>query len=644
MLKRVFGGGGGGGDGGAERGGGGSALKGRTVSAVRELGPLRVGDLVASGGFAFVYRATRTGEAGPAVALKHVPFARDDEDAAEAARREASLHRRATAAGVPHVARFLGSAVEPACAYHAVALLGEPLNKSLPLQEPAALAAFEDVCAAVAALHALVPPVTHRDIKPENCLKEPDGTGGWSLVDFGSATDRAFSTATVEGVAEVEEDVRRNTTPAFRAPEQWEVFRGGPEVGEKVDVWALGCLLYTLLSGRMPFDGSSKLQVLAARRAPLPEASAPVAALIEAMLTVEPAARPSSSTVLDRVRGIIHGEIDEGPQEPTPQQQQQQQPPTLPPEMPKPPPPDESAREAAGGQADWASFDSPRAAQPSAAEVDLQNRLEKAVALARQYRDERDASRRERDQAVAERDDARARLQVLEVENAKAWRRAEQLEARVAELEGETPRVEPASVCGTDDGADTDTPASFGWVRMEDESRDGMPSASSTAGFDQPDTETDTDRDVPSASRANGFGDDADPFADPFADEPSPFAGRPAQPPPEGTAGGGSLFPDNHARREIPPRARRRRQQRALLDMSQGAISEDDFGEPSGGNSPPSVRADLFASPTGPRQVSRPTHRRTGTDPSFMQTVDFSALANDEDDPFRNVNPFSHEV
>ena len=97
-----------------------------------------------------------------------------------------------------------------------------------------------------------------RDIKSENVLRTPKGT--WVLADFGSATTRAKVYQTTEEIGTEEYNIQRSTTPAYRAPEMWDLYRR-QYIGPPADVWALGCLLYLLMYGRLPFDGLSGLQV-----------------------------------------------------------------------------------------------------------------------------------------------------------------------------------------------------------------------------------------------------------------------------------------------------------------------------------------------------------------------------------------------
>ena len=104
-------------------------------------------------------------------------------------------------------------------------------------------------CAPVAAAlaHAHARGVVHRDLTPANVLVER-GTGRVVVTDFGLARlARSTRSAPISGVLA--------GTPEYWAPEQ----AAGNETGPATDLYALGCILFRLLAGRMPFEGEDRL-------------------------------------------------------------------------------------------------------------------------------------------------------------------------------------------------------------------------------------------------------------------------------------------------------------------------------------------------------------------------------------------------
>jgi eukaryotic-like serine/threonine-protein kinase len=113
-----------------------------------------------------------------------------------------------------------------------------------PPPERAALIAA-DVCNALAAAHARG--LIHRDVKPANVMLTPDGTV--KVMDFGIA--RATSSDTITQTHAV------IGTAQYISPEQVE----GREVDARSDLYSLGCLLYEMLTGRVPFAGESPVSI-----------------------------------------------------------------------------------------------------------------------------------------------------------------------------------------------------------------------------------------------------------------------------------------------------------------------------------------------------------------------------------------------
>jgi len=113
----------------------------------------------------------------------------------------------------------------------------------------AAAVLLEKVAGAVGHAHSLG--VLHRDLKPSNVLLDAAGeplVADFGLVKFVDAASDLTQTGDVLG------------TPSYMAPEQ----AAGriDEVGARTDVWALGAILYELLTGRLPFPGRNREEVL----------------------------------------------------------------------------------------------------------------------------------------------------------------------------------------------------------------------------------------------------------------------------------------------------------------------------------------------------------------------------------------------
>uniref|UniRef100_A0A8C4R8P2 Protein kinase domain-containing protein n=1 Tax=Eptatretus burgeri TaxID=7764 RepID=A0A8C4R8P2_EPTBU len=110
-----------------------------------------------------------------------------------------------------------------------------------PLPSDTVLKIFYQTCRAVQHLHRQNPPITHRDLKIENLLLSSQAT--IKLCDFGSATTARHSpnySWSAARRANVEEEIARNTTPIYRAPEVLDLYSNLP-ITEKQDVWVRHC-------------------------------------------------------------------------------------------------------------------------------------------------------------------------------------------------------------------------------------------------------------------------------------------------------------------------------------------------------------------------------------------------------------------
>jgi eukaryotic-like serine/threonine-protein kinase len=105
-------------------------------------------------------------------------------------------------------------------------------------------------CEGLAEIHALG--ITHRDLKPENLFLVQDRVQGsiLKIIDFGIS--KVTPTPTNEGLACVTSEGDRCGTPPYMSPEQLGL---GGEVDCRTDVWALGIVLFELLTGGVPFHG-----------------------------------------------------------------------------------------------------------------------------------------------------------------------------------------------------------------------------------------------------------------------------------------------------------------------------------------------------------------------------------------------------
>ncbi|EDQ84596.1 uncharacterized protein MONBRDRAFT_30098 [Monosiga brevicollis MX1] len=126
---------------------------------------------------------------------------------------------------------------------------------------------FKQCASAVAFLHGLEPLIIHRDIKvlmppasAENYFLTDDGDV--KLGDFGSCTSERLNPANMSHREKVaaEEAILQVTTPQNRTPEMLDMHSEKP-VDERVDIWALGCLLYTLCYRKHPFEEGNVLAI-----------------------------------------------------------------------------------------------------------------------------------------------------------------------------------------------------------------------------------------------------------------------------------------------------------------------------------------------------------------------------------------------
>ncbi|XP_051144748.1 uncharacterized protein LOC127260826 [Andrographis paniculata] len=271
---------------------------------------VQVRNAIAEGGFSCVYLARDAIHGSKQYALKHIIC--NDQESEELVMKEISVMK--TLKGHPNVVTLNAHAIFDMGRTKEAFLLMEHCEKSLVnvlesrgagfFEEKQVLTIFRDVCNAVFAMHCQTTPIAHRDLKAENILLGPDGL--WKLCDFGSITTNHKRFEKPEEMGIEEDNIRKHTTPAYRAPEMWDLFRR-ELINEKVDIWALGCLLFRLCYLKPAFDGESKLQILNGNyRIPdLPKYNELLIDLIKDMLQSSPDDRPDITQVWFRVNDLL---------------------------------------------------------------------------------------------------------------------------------------------------------------------------------------------------------------------------------------------------------------------------------------------------------------------------------------------------
>ena len=136
--------------------------------------------------------------------------------------------------------------------------LAELLNREGPLPEARILDIATQVASALGAAHAKG--IVHRDVKPENVFllrrKDKDFV---KVVDFGISKSLRSSDLGEDDSPRLTQTGMVLGTPLYMSPEQ---ARGDEELDHRIDVYALGVIMYELATGRVPFTGSNYLSII----------------------------------------------------------------------------------------------------------------------------------------------------------------------------------------------------------------------------------------------------------------------------------------------------------------------------------------------------------------------------------------------
>jgi serine/threonine protein kinase len=224
----------------------------REVNVGEKLDQYELTELLARSGMASIFKA-RDLTTGETVAIK-VPYLQFESDVVFYSRfqREEQIGRRLDH---PNIIRLLcpqrKSRMYIAMEYvNGVSLRAMMRDKGL-FDAASALDIARQICSALVYMHSQG--IVHRDLKPENILVTE--AGQIKIMDFGIALDESARRLTWSGLSST------IGTPDYMAPEQISGRRGDA----RTDIYALGTILYELLTGKLPFAGDNVYAIMRAK-------------------------------------------------------------------------------------------------------------------------------------------------------------------------------------------------------------------------------------------------------------------------------------------------------------------------------------------------------------------------------------------
>jgi eukaryotic-like serine/threonine-protein kinase len=224
----------------------------REVNVGEKLDQYELTELIARSGMASIFKGRDLAN-GATVAIK-VPYLQFESDVVFYGRfqREEEIGRRLNH---PNIIRVLKprrkSRMYIAMEYIDGVSLRAMLRNKQPLDTAKALDIARQVCSALVYMHSQG--VIHRDLKPENILATESGLV--KIMDFGIALDESARRLTWSGLSST------IGTPDYMAPEQVSGRRGDA----RTDMYALGTMLYEMLTANLPFEGDNVYAVMRAK-------------------------------------------------------------------------------------------------------------------------------------------------------------------------------------------------------------------------------------------------------------------------------------------------------------------------------------------------------------------------------------------
>lgn len=299
-----------------------TSVGGAVTLVGQRIGKYKVLREIGRGGMGAVYEAVHE-SIGQRIAIKTL-----NEELSSDARHTARFFDEARAVNIvqhPGLVRVFDHGVmENGTAYISMEFLqGESLqerisrqrksNERMPLHE--ALRISRQIGSALEAVHEKS--IAHRDLKPGNLYLVPDqeAPGGErvKVLDFGIA--KFFGSPDLQNA---QGDVERHLTtvgkllgtPVYMSPEQCS---GAEQIDDRIDVYALGVIMYQLVAGRLPFEAPAACVIMTKHimepppplREVVPSLPEDVCSLVHEMLAKTPTERPSMAQVVIRLEQIL---------------------------------------------------------------------------------------------------------------------------------------------------------------------------------------------------------------------------------------------------------------------------------------------------------------------------------------------------
>ena len=231
----------------------------REVNVGDKLDQYELTELIARSGMASIFKAVDRLNGGATVAIK-VPYQQFESDVVFYSRfeREEQVGRRLEH---PNIIKVLTPARKSrmyiAMEYVEGVSLRALMRDKQPLETEKALDIACQICEALVYMHSQG--VVHRDLKPENILITDEGRV--KIMDFGIALDESARRLTWSGLSST------IGTPDYMAPEQVSGRRGDA----RTDLYALGTILYEMLTANLPYSGENVYNVMRAKTAEDPQ-------------------------------------------------------------------------------------------------------------------------------------------------------------------------------------------------------------------------------------------------------------------------------------------------------------------------------------------------------------------------------------